>query len=326
MNPQPGRILMVGSNSLGEVCRAVPVLVRLRRDHGDAQIDWLVRESVIGAIFGHPSLDSAIPCPQHLLQSVWNPMKLALGIRWMNRTLQGTHYDHVVDVQGTALSGMCSWLTRAERRVRAPDIRGAPVCDAQLFVPTDDKDRWCDMRSRVELLGRYAIFAPCSRWKSKQWPAERWRSLAVEVLKDDVEGIAFVGLKGEADAVRAAMPTQTAIRARCVDLCGLTSAGALLAVVDGASLVVSNDSAALHVAVGLGRPCVGIFGPTDPRRSGFLGDVRWALQGHFAECEPPLNYRDRRLDDRLMRRVTVAAVAARAHAVLASPDCMEVSA
>lgn len=326
MHPQPGRILMVGPHSLGEVCRAVPVLASLRRECPAAQIDWVVQESVIGAVCAHPMLDSAIPCPRYLLQPIWNPAKLAMGFRWMNRTLRHTRYDRVVDVHGTALSRVFSWWARAAQRVRTPDMRGAPVRDAQLFVPADDLDRWREMRPRFGLHGRYAIFAPCTRWKSKQWPAERWRSLAAEVLNTGIEGIAFIGLRGEEDALRAAMPTQTAIRARCVDLCGRTSAGSLLAVVDGASLVVSNDSAALHVAVGLGRPCIGIFGPTDPYRSGFLGDVDWALQGHFAECEPPLNYRDRRLDDRLMRRVTVAAAAARVRAALAVSTRTAVSA
>ena len=36
----------------------------------------------------------------------------------------------------------------------------------------------------------------------------------------------------------------------------------------GAAVVLCNDSAALHLAVALGRPVVTVFGPTNPRRTG----------------------------------------------------------
>lgn len=316
MHPPPGRILMVGPNSLKNVCRAVPVLASLRCECEEAQIDWIIQESLIDAIRAHPMLDAVIACPAGMTRSVWNPSQLVVQIWWMSSALRDLRYDRVVDVRGTTFSRLCSWWLRAPQRVDAPDVRSAPARDARLFVATDDTERWLDARTDLGLHGRYAIFSPYSRWKSKLWPAERWHALAAEVLDSDIETIAFVGLEGEQDALRAFMPADSALRARCVDLCGCTDAGALLAATASASLVVSIDSAPLHVAAGLGTPCVGIFGPTDPRRSGFLGEARWALQGDFAECEPPLHYRDRRLDDRLMRRVTVDRVAARARVAL----------
>ena len=317
---------MVGPNSLKNVCRAVPVLTSLRAECGDAQIDWIIQESLMDAVRAHPMLDAAIPCPARVARSVWNPSQLAVEFRWMNSALRRPSYDRVVDVHGTAFSRLCSWWTRAPQRLGAPDVRSAPVRDARLFVATDDTERWLDARAGLGLHGRYAIFSPYSRWKSKRWPSERWHVLAAEVLDSDIETIAFVGLEGEQDAVRAFMPADSALRVRCVNVCGCTDVGALLAATASASLVISIDSAPLHVAAGLGTPCVGMFGPTDPRRSGFLGEARWALQGDFAECEPPLHYRDRRLDDRLMRRVAVDRVAARAHAALQCTDCMAVSA
>jgi ADP-heptose:LPS heptosyltransferase len=49
---------------------------------------------------------------------------------------------------------------------------------------------------------------------------------------------------------------------RVIDLVGKTTVGQLMALVQGASLVIANDSAALHMAVGFDRPSVGLFGPT----------------------------------------------------------------
>ncbi|MFH1865504.1 MAG: glycosyltransferase family 9 protein, partial [Candidatus Eisenbacteria bacterium] len=49
-----------------------------------------------------------------------------------------------------------------------------------------------------------------------------------------------------------------------VDLTGALPIGQLLALVSGASLVLSNDSALTHIAAGLGVPVVAVFGPTVP--------------------------------------------------------------
>ena len=44
-----------------------------------------------------------------------------------------------------------------------------------------------------------------------------------------------------------------------------------MAVLDGARLLVCNDSAPLHMAVGLERPVVTVFGPTNPALVGPYG-------------------------------------------------------
>jgi ADP-heptose:LPS heptosyltransferase len=54
-----------------------------------------------------------------------------------------------------------------------------------------------------------------------------------------------------------------------------------MALIEHASFVVANDSAALHIAVGLDRPIVALFGPTRVNRVGPYGreaDVLQVLQ------------------------------------------------
>jgi ADP-heptose:LPS heptosyltransferase len=58
---------------------------------------------------------------------------------------------------------------------------------------------------------------------------------------------------------------------RVIDLMGATDVAQLMAVIEGAALVVANDSAALHIGVGFDRPCVGLLGPTDPKLASPFG-------------------------------------------------------
>jgi heptosyltransferase-2 len=47
-----------------------------------------------------------------------------------------------------------------------------------------------------------------------------------------------------------------------LNLAGKTSIGSMKAVLEGAKFVVANDTAPLHVAIAMGVPVVGVFGPT----------------------------------------------------------------
>ncbi len=58
-----------------------------------------------------------------------------------------------------------------------------------------------------------------------------------------------------------------------------------VALLGGAAVVLCNDSAALHLAVALGRPVVTIFGPTNPKRTGPYGQPASVLQAGLV-CMP----------------------------------------
>lgn len=353
MPASPGRILIIRPSALGDVCRSVPVLASLRAAWPDARIDWLVNEGFEDAVRSHPALDAVVPFPRRALAGAWRPHVGLAALRWMRSALRAPRYDLVLDCQGLARSGLFARWTGARRRIgrsdaselgwlgcneRVPAGRARHVvdrmlelvvaagaaakADMRLHVPPECTASWSRMRASEGLGGSYAVFAPTSRWPSKEWPPGHWRELVPRVLDLGIERIAFVGARGEVDRVRASIPGG-AYGERCAMLAGRTGIGELMATIAGASLVVANDSAALHMAVGLGVPYVALFGPTDPAENGPYGGTRWVVKGDFAECEPPLHYRDPRLGDRLMRRVPVDAVAARAAQALADRAGMQ---
>jgi lipopolysaccharide heptosyltransferase II len=70
-----------------------------------------------------------------------------------------------------------------------------------------------------------------------------------------------------------------------VDLCGQTTLSELAALTSLATIAVTNDSGAMHLAVALGRPTVSVFGPTDWLWSGPYGRADAVLQARL-ECSP----------------------------------------
>lgn len=97
---------------------------------------------------------------------------------------------------------------------------------------------------------------------ARRWPAAAFARLA-EGLDAQGLGVALVGRSGDGtEAVRAAC------RAPLVDLTDACDLATLAALLPHFRRLVSNDSGVLHLAVAMGLPVTGIYGPTCERSWG----------------------------------------------------------
>jgi heptosyltransferase-1 len=349
----PHRILIVRPSALGDVCRTVPVLASLRRAYPQAEIDWAVRDSFLPVIGAHPALHQAIPFPRSRFARWWrSPAVLGELLRWF-RDLRRRRYDLVIDCQGLGRSGLFTFLTAAPRRVGYRNARELawmgynvrhhaptdlhtvdrmltlleaegiePIHDLRLYVAQDDRRWWRQQRETLDLNeAPYAVLAPTARWASKRWPIERWGELVRPLLDRGMKRLVVIGAPGERPQVQGLFHAHVEPASALVDLVGRVTIGQLMAVISEADLVIANDSAPLHLAVGLDRPCVGLFGPTDPARVGPYRRPEAVVRGHRpAVGERAVNYRAARLGDELMRLIRVEDVLERIEAVLAAAD------
>jgi len=311
------RILIVRPSALGDVARTVPALVSLKRAFPEADIDWLVNEAFADAVAHHPDLHAVVPFPRaRLARFGWSPSATREGLRYF-AALRRRGYDAVYDLQGLGRSGWLAWVTGAAHRVGPADARELgwlgyhrrvrippeivhtvdrmlavlqgdgirPVREMRLYTPPADR-QWADewLASRRLAGSRYAVLAPGAAWDSKRWPAEKFDTLAAQLADEGFEAHILVGSEKERSQ---AGPLLRQAPNR-INLMGQTTVGQLMAVIETAELIVANDSAPLHLAVGLGRRCVGIFGPTDPAR---VGPYNYPAGVVAASDRGPVNYR-----------------------------------
>ena len=125
----------------------------------------------------------------------------------------------------------------------------------------------------------------------RRWPAERFGEL-MSVLA--TEGSCQLLITGSADerqlcarAAKAAMSTTTTA---ITDLSGQLTIEALIDLLTGAALLVTNDTGPLHLADALGTPTVGLFGPNTPHRYGPRRAGSVALHADLP-CSPCLDDR-----------------------------------
>jgi heptosyltransferase-2 len=174
-------------------------------------------------------------------------------LRMLKATLgiEGHLEEQQVDVAPLHLERMQAWLQKHRKRSASPLIALAPA----------------------------AAYGP-----AKEWPASDYAALIDDLAaRFDAEAV-LVGSPAE----RAKCETVTAAsRHGALVAAGDTSIGqaiALLALCDG---FAGNDSGSMHVAAALGVPTVGIFGSTNPVRTGPLGPCTAVLYERL-DCSPCL--------------------------------------
>lgn len=334
------RILIIRPSALGDVCRSVGVLASLKRGYPGAEIDWLVQDTFAPAIASHPDLSRVVPFERRRLARWWRPEGLA-ALRDFLRGLRAARYDLVVDAQGLARSGLFAAVTEAPRRVGPADARelgwlGYTECvhtealhtvdrmmllarvaggsvgeryDLRLYVGDEDR-RWAE-QTLGGGGGRMVLLAPTTRWPAKQWPPDRFAALAEALLRDGgaagVDRVVYVGAAGEREQCRA-LEALASREPRVVSLLGRTNVGQLMAVIDRAAVVVASDSAALHMAVGLGRPMVGLFGPTRVDLVGPYGHEHDVIQ--HVQAGEAMDHKRPEIGARQMARITMDEVLA----------------
>jgi lipopolysaccharide heptosyltransferase II len=146
--------------------------------------------------------------------------------------------------------------------------------------------------------GPYAVIVPgASNGSAKRWPAAHWSALAERLAHEQQLGIVLVGAASERTLTE---DVARRISVPSCNLAGATSVRDLLEVLGGAAIVLAGDTGPLHVAAALGRPVVGVYGPTDPSNTGPLAAQSAVVRLGLA-CSPCYDLRspaDCKLPDR----------------------------
>lgn len=336
----PNRILIIRPSALGDVCRSVPLAAAIKEHNPNSEIHWLVNAPFTPVLEAHPAIDRVIPFDRKALGKQSSRLNLAPIVGFL-RSLRAQKYDIVIDAQGLARSGLFAFASGAPIRIGHADARelgwlglsrrvtptpgehtvdrmmsllkpmGIEVTDPDMRLYAHERDQsW--RASQPELSKPYIVFAPTSLWPGKRWPIERFATLARRLVEQG-HRIAVVGAPGE-ESQCAPLLAIGSEGLPVFDLVGKTTVGQMLAVIAGAGLVLANDSAALHMAVGFDRPIVGLFGPT---RTDLVGPYRQndAVLQHVTP-DDRLDHKDAAAGQQLMERIQTSEVLIRIETLL----------
>jgi lipopolysaccharide heptosyltransferase II len=127
------------------------------------------------------------------------------------------------------------------------------------------------------------VVHPGANWPHKRWSADRFAQLAQRLGQDGT--VVMTGGPEDRPLVQAIARHMTRPP---VILAGETSLRQLAACLEGADVVVSNDTGVLHIAAALRRSVVALYGPTSPALTGPLGDPSRTIVIHHEGCCPSI--------------------------------------
>lgn len=340
-----GSVLIARLSAIGDVVFALPVLHSLRRARPDLRIGWLLDDRTAALLEGHPWIDDLIVYPRNRLRGWWKRPLAARAILAAHKAaMRARSYDVVLDLQGNLKAAMqLRWIRGARRIGFARGFTREPTSFLMhdCVTPPPDSPHRIDKflsilgplgiaasrdyppgpdlpAERVERIARrlremdldsgplIAIQPGVSRYgRDKQWPVERFAEVARRLADEFDARCVLIHAPNEASLAKAVREQSGGIARDDFHTKDLQELLALLARVD---LFVGSDSGPLHLASWLGRPAIGIYGPTDPAVYGPFGRRSLAL----FHGERPLPPRRRTEPSALMLRVTVDEVLERA--------------
>ncbi len=119
-----------------------------------------------------------------------------------------------------------------------------------------------DLRERTA--GRYALLNPGAAWPNKRWPPARLGAVAAHLRERHALMSGVLWGPGEEALAREVVAASDGAAV----LTPPTTVADLVALMRGASVLVSGDTGPTHIGAAVGTPIVGLYGPTRPQRNG----------------------------------------------------------
>jgi heptosyltransferase II len=348
------KILIRGTNWIGDAVMSVPAMREVRRLFPDAHISLHTRSSTEGIFQNASFLDDIIAYRRN--SQAWR------DVYENYQYLADDDFDLAILLPNSFESAFTAFLSRIPRRIGYnKDLRGLLLTDP---VPVPE---WKSRRHEVfyylnlireaehRLLGsdtvgraapdmtieiseprsaaakallnaagvdaakpKVAFGVGSTNSRAKRWPAERYAKLADDLVRQLGADIVLLGAPDEAEiASRVVQLSNSAL----VDLVGKTDIGSAAAVLSEMDLLISNDMGLAHLAPTVGTRSITIFGPTDHETTRPYSEAAEIIR-HQVECSPCM-LRDCPIDHRCMTRISVETVAQRALLALSEPNANE---
>ena len=288
----PKKILIVKPSSLGDVVHSLPFLNAVKTRFSGAEIHWVIARGLEGLLRGHPMINKLWIINKDAWKKIGNIKGTINELKVLLKHLKMEDFDIVIDLQGLLRSGIITAATRAPVRIGFTEAReGSRVFYTHKIKAGKDihaVDRYlkiadflgCDINGicfplplsfnsalftqHLALSKEYAVIVPGARWKTKMWPPEKFGKLSAMLSLNTV----IAGSKRDVDIADKIVDLSNG---KAISIAGKTDLTELIEVMRGARFIVSNDSGPMHIAAALGIPVFGIFGPTDPLRTGPYG-------------------------------------------------------
>ena len=279
------KILVVQTGFFGDVVLSTPVFRNLKIRFPEAELFVLTTPHSASLVRFHPDVDEVLSYDKRGKDSS------LFGLFRMSSALRRRKFDMVFSLHKSYRTALLLWLAGIPKRYGFDEAKARRLYTAcasrkgfphevlrnlailqnigispeeteqkmQIGIPADA------LREADELLSRFSLrkcigVAPGSVWATKRWTVEGF-SEVVRALDSQGFSVVLIGGKNDLDA---AIKIEQLSGVAVLNLVGRAKFMLSAAVISRLEILVTNDSAPLHIASACGTPVVAVFCATVP--------------------------------------------------------------
>ncbi|MFA6078297.1 MAG: glycosyltransferase family 9 protein [Candidatus Omnitrophota bacterium] len=288
---QVKRILVITLSNVGDIILTTPVIGTLSKEFPSARIDVMVGPNGKEIFEKDPAVFKLIIYDKHLPIS----QKRRLHLK-----LKKLKYDMVVDLRNTIFPLLLGPRFRTGTIQRFPkDIIHSRqkhlyrlvslgienlIEPSYIYIPKEDEDYVSGLLAASGIAEPIVIINPGSKSHLKRWRPEGFAEVADLLIDECKASVVFVGMGEDAKIVSTII---NKMKGRPYNLVDKTNIRQLASLMKRSKLIITNDSAPLHLGCAIGIKVLAIFGPTNPDRYGPTGefDVVMSTKLSCSPCE-----------------------------------------
>ena len=274
------RILVIGLSNIGDCVLMSPVIARLHGAFPGSQITLAVSERAQCVFEKDPRIQKIVATDEFsgvigkikLIFLVWNIRPhLLIDLRYAALALcykpwRAWRYFIPVPKAARHARDRHLFLFSKQAGIRL----GAETPEKSLWISDEAKEYVSGLMKRwgIDESKRLVVACPGARSPIKRWQGEKFAAVCDGLIERHNCEVLLTGEVGESEIINEVLGAMKSRAHSAVGSTTVLQAGALM---ERASLVITNDSASLHIACAVGAKVLAIFGPTDHLKYGPTG-------------------------------------------------------
>jgi ADP-heptose:LPS heptosyltransferase len=283
------RVLVITLSNIGDIILTTPVIRALSKEFPGSRIDVMVGPNGKDIFDKDPRIFKLVVYDKHV--SIAEKRRLQLKLRKLK-------YDLVVDLRNTVFPLLLAPKYRTSPIQSFPKeivhkkdrhlyrlvpfgIRGLSE-KSYIHITEEDEHYADDLIKKNAITDPIVIVNPGAKSHLKRWTVEGFAEVCDGLAGECAASIVFVGTGTDKDIVLSVAGKMKNKHHNFVDKTNIRQLASLL---KRSSLLITNDSAPMHLGCAVGIKVLAIFGPTDPRKYGPTGEFDAAINKKLF-CSP----------------------------------------
>ena len=283
------RILVITLSNAGDIILTTPVIKTLAKEFPEARIDIMVGPDGKEIFERDPRIFKLIIYDKHM--PITEKRRLQLKLKKLR-------YDLIVDLRNTIFPLLLGPKFRTGTIQHFPNdvvhrkmrhlhrLRSLGINDfvEQSYIhitPSDDAYIEKILKDRG-IASPIVVVNPGAKSHLKRWTALGFAGVCDRLIEEASASVLLVGLKEDEEVIK---NITGKMAKRPHNLIGATNIRQLAGLLKRADLLITNDSAPLHLGCAVGTKVLALFGPTDPKKYGPTGEFDIVINKKLS-CSP----------------------------------------